>query len=221
MLIIYYSFVTKLFFLLVPINNKEFSDKKIWPRGYPLDLVMSSEKTIKEQKSAQILIWQGLADGDTDVDAVYRLTINEPVTFFKDKEIVLSKGIVSPFNSQNTLWQKAAHVYLYLPHTVTFRYTDILRSFVAQFGIWALGGNLGFMSPSVSSMERNYHNILKDFADEVPMYNTFYSVIDILQNCRLTGQKTDLLVMYESLAEKGIVKEPEINSVKEWLKLLE
>ena len=203
-----------------PNIYKEFTQQNIWPRGFPLDLIIANQESQKSELPAQVGVWQGLADGDSDVDAIYRLTLNKNVKFDEKKTVVLNKGVVSPFNSQNTIWQKAAFVYLYLPHTVTFRYTDILRSFVAQFGLWSLNLRLGFMSPTVSSDVRNYHNYLKDFADEVPMYYTFYSVMRILESCQLQGQPEDLLVMYEALCKQGIVKEQDLTSIKLWLKIV-
>lgn len=203
-----------------PNVYREFTDQNIWPRGFPLDLLTTEEKVQKTAMPANVGVWQGLADGDSDVDAIYRLTINKNVKFANGKIVVLDSGVVSPFNSQNTIWQKKAFVYLYLPHTVTFRYTDILRSFVAQFGLWSLGLRLGFISPTVSSDVRNYHNYLKDFADEVPMYNTFHTVMETLKGCKLTGNSEDLLAMYEALFNKGIVQKSELETIRIWLKLI-
>jgi hypothetical protein len=203
-----------------PNLYKEFTEQKIWPRGFPLDLVLSNEPRVKKDLPAKVLVWQGLADGDTDVDAIYRLTIKQEVIFDKNKTVVLNANVLSPFNSQNTVWLKEAWPFLYLPHTVTFRYTDILRSFIAQFGIWNRGGVLGFMSPTASSIERNFHNLLRDFDDEVPMYNSFYKVIEALQSCHLTGRLEDLSVMYEALAKNRIIEESELDSISEWLRVM-
>jgi hypothetical protein len=164
------------------------------------------------------LVWQGLVNGDTDVDAIYRLVNGKEITFEENKFVVLEQGVISPFNSQNTLWQKPAFYLLYLPVTVTFRFTDILRSFVAQFGLWALGGRLGFMSPN-AIQKRNVHNLMRDFADEIPVYNSFYSVMQSLEKCQLKGEPEDLYTMYSELNKAGIVKESELSSVREWLKL--
>ncbi len=204
-----------------PNIYKEFTKQKIWPRGFPLDLILSNEPLVKKELSAKVLVWQGLADGDTDVDAIYRLIIKQDVMFDKNKAVVLNAKVLSPFNSQNTVWLKEAWPFLYLPHTVTFRYTDILRSFIAQFGICGRGGVLGFMSPTVSSVERNYHNLLKDFADEVPMYNSFYKVVEALQSCKITGKSEDLFVMYEALVKNKIVEKSELESVNEWLRVVQ
>jgi hypothetical protein len=200
---------------LYPNVYKAFTKEPVWPRGYPVDQITKNLKLQTRATTANVMVWQSLADGSPDVDAIYRLVNGKDITFRKRRPLVLKQGLVCAFNSQNTLWQKQAFVYLYLPHTVTFRYTDILRSFVAQFGIWKLNGQLGFTEATVEQ-DRNAHNLIKDFRDEIPMYLTFYEVIEVLKQCRLTGTPKDLLIMYQALYNKGIVKRAELTTVRSW-----
>lgn len=58
---------------------------------------------------------------------------------------------------------------MYLPTTVTFRYTDILRGLVAQPIMWDFGYRVAFTEATVTQ-ERNTHNLFEDFRDEIPMY---------------------------------------------------
>src|SRR4051812_19635532 len=110
-----------------------YTDQKIWPRGLPLQLIAKQFDLEKDMSSAQtkIGIWQGLADEDPDVDAIYRLTSDTPCYFNQRAPLVLGKGTVSPFNSQNTMYREELFPLLYLPTYVTFRFTDILRGLVA------------------------------------------------------------------------------------------
>ncbi len=66
---------------------KNFTSHHIWPRGYPLDLILNNDHNLKEgdltTETAKIGIWQGLADSDPDVDAIYRLVDNTEVFFDK------------------------------------------------------------------------------------------------------------------------------------------
>lgn len=81
-----------------------FTDAKIWPRGLPLDLINTTFDTKCSQNigKCNVGIWQGLADEDPDVDAIYRLTSDQVCVFNERKPVVLSNRTVCPFNSQNT-----------------------------------------------------------------------------------------------------------------------
>ncbi|MCM4154709.1 hypothetical protein [Gramella sp. AN32] len=50
-----------------------FTDQKIWPRGLPLNLINKrfDFKVLLNEKNCNVGIWQGLADEDPDVDAIY------------------------------------------------------------------------------------------------------------------------------------------------------
>ncbi len=75
-----------------------FSEKKIWPRGFPLmkirDLRTRLSTSDLTEKQVKIGIWQGLADKDPDVDAIYRLTDDSPTIFKKRGAVALGKGTI-------------------------------------------------------------------------------------------------------------------------------
>jgi hypothetical protein len=72
--------------------------------------------------SGLISCMQGLANVDPDVDAIYRLTQPLNLMFEEDSAAVaLPKGIMCPFNSQNTLFAREALWGLLIPVTTTFR----------------------------------------------------------------------------------------------------
>ncbi|MGB3512087.1 MAG: hypothetical protein WBA93_23175 [Microcoleaceae cyanobacterium] len=65
-----------------------FTDKLIWPRGYPLDEIKNiTEDSVINTKSIPIGVWQGLVDLDPDVDAIYRLTLGENIVFEKKSPV--------------------------------------------------------------------------------------------------------------------------------------
>ena len=76
---------------------------------------------------------QGLADLDPDVDAIFRLTQPMGVSFQPDiPSVVLPEGVMCPWNSQNTLFQRDALWGLLIPVTTTFRVCDIWRRSVCS-----------------------------------------------------------------------------------------
>jgi hypothetical protein len=62
---------------------KLFTDKKIWPRGYPLELILSKNYMVIEKNKEKIMVMQSLVDGDADTDAIYRLTIGKKLFLIK------------------------------------------------------------------------------------------------------------------------------------------
>lgn len=198
-----------------------YTKNKIWPRGLPLNLInkdFNLENNINNEYS-NVGIWQGLADGDPDVDAIYRLTNDEPTYFLERNPVVLGKGTLSPFNSQNTIFRKELFPLLYLPTTVTFRFTDILRSLVAQPIMWLYGYQLGFISATVDQ-KRNPHDYMKDFTSEIPMYQYSEKVIELVDKSISVNNKigTNLFNAYKALLDERIVKVYELETLEAWLK---
>ena len=201
---------------------KNFTSHHIWPRGYPLDLILDPNHDLKEdeltQQEAQIGIWQGLADSDPDVDAIYRLIDNTEIFFDKRPPIVLAEGTLCPFNSQNTAVRRELFPLLYLPAYVTFRFTDILRGLVAQPIMWAHGYRLGFTEATVLQ-ERNPHDYMKDFESEIPCYLHPNRVIAAVSRAIDKGNTVaeNLRLAYAELAKENIVSAQEIELLDLWL----
>lgn len=199
-----------------------FSDKFIWPRGLPLEEIQKQLPSIETFEKKEILcpIQQGLADENPDVDAVYRLTYPLPLDFTKGAaNVALGKDAWCPFNSQNTYWFKEAFPLLYLPAYCSFRMTDIWRSYVAQRIAWANGWSILFHESTVWQ-ERNEHNLLKDFEDEIPGYLNNSKICKELAGLDIKGGKEnmldDLLKCYDMLTGQGFVGKEEDKLVRAW-----
>lgn len=192
----------------------------IWPRGYPLEALNPGKQADVTSVWTEVspLLVQGLADDNPDVDAVYRLTHPLPVTFDRGAApAALAAGNWCPFNSQNTWWHRSIAPLMYLPAYCSFRMTDIWRSFVAQRCLWAMGHSVVFIAPTVYQ-ERNEHNLLRDFADEVPGYLNNEKIRSTLEGCTLTGVPADdLSACYRALVEAGIFPSDELPLVAAWL----
>jgi len=203
-----------------------FSDEFIWPRGLPLESVRSEQtrafKDNLENKAQHVPVWQGLANGDPDVDAIYRLIIDKPCTFENRAPLVLDTGTVSPYNSQNTITYKEAFTLLYLPSYVSFRFTDILRGLVGQVILWDHNYRLGFFEATVFQ-ERNPHDYFEDFKGEIPVYLNARKVVDIAQSAIVSGQamQDQLSDVYRALEKEKIVGTAELELVDLWLEELQ
>jgi hypothetical protein len=199
-----------------------FSETNIWPRGLPLDRVRSAVPDFESLAVAEVdcPIQQGLADENPDVDAIYRLVEELPQSFRRDRRVAIKKGSWSPFNSQNTAWWADVFPLAYLPAYCSFRLTDIWRSFIAQRICWEQGWGVLFHEPTVWQ-ERNEHNLMRDFRDEVPGYLNNAAICDALAALRLAPgverMGENLLVCYERLVEMSLVGREELPLLAAWL----
>ncbi len=201
---------------------KYFSEDNIWPRGFPLELILT-ENTKSSLNTATIYcpIQQGLADENPDVDAVYRMNRKLPVSFLKKNPVALGINSWCPFNSQNTTWFKEAFPLLYLPSYCSFRMTDIWRSFIAQRIAWTCGWPVLFHNATVWQ-ERNEHNLLKDFEEEIPGYLNNAKICEMLENLDLKSGieniHENLFRCYIAMTEKNYIGKNEMPLVEGWIK---
>lgn len=199
-----------------------FTKNMIWPRGFPLEELQKKQIDLSTLKMESINcpIQQGLADENPDVDAVYRLTYPLPLNFELKERLALGKNAWSPFNSQNTYWFKEAFALMYLPSYCSFRMTDIWRSYVAQRIAWECGWSILYHEPTVWQ-ERNEHNLMKDFEDEIPGYSNNFNICKELQALTLKSGQTNicenLITCYQKLIDINVIGKEEMVLLKAWI----
>lgn len=200
---------------------KYFSEENIWPRGLPLDNIKSFISPSSALESLQAPIQQGLVNNSPDVDAIWRLTMDHPFSFEERESIYLDPGVWSPFNTQSTWWWPDAYPLLYIPSYCSFRMCDIWKSFIAQRCLWELGHGIAIHA-SEAIQERNYHNLMRDFADEVPGYINNQMICETLLKTKLIPGRQNALDnlarCYEALIDKGIFPKEEMGLVQCWIK---
>lgn len=198
-----------------------FSEENIWPRGFPLELLqLDTSFNFQAPVLKDCPIQQGLADDNPDVDAIYRMTMTLPVTFEKRENIALGKGSWCPFNSQNTTWFKEAFPLMYLPSFCSFRMTDIWRSFVAQRIAWENDWHILFHHATVYQ-NRNEHQLLKDFEDEIPGYLNNAKIVQVLEDLELKSGQDNIFDNMEKcyktlLKNRWITHQKELNLLEDW-----
>jgi hypothetical protein len=199
-----------------------FTDTFIWPRGVPLDAVREPMAKYDELsvEDADCPIQQGVVDENPDVDAIYRMLMPLPVSFRADRRVACASGTWSPFNSQNTTWFPDAYPLMYLPAFCTLRATDIWRGLLAERCAWANGWSVLFHEPT-AWQERNEHNLMRDFRDEIPVYMRNREIGSILEKLDLPKGVEEvgnnLHRCYEALVGPGIVDQREIPLLETWL----
>ena len=203
-----------------------FTEVNIWPRGFPLNRITAPQPAFDELATQTIdaPIQQGLANLDPDVDAIHRLTQTAPVLFRRDRRVALQRDVWCPFNSQNTTHWSDAFPLLYLPAYCTMRMTDIWRSFISQRIAWENNWSLLFHEPTVEQA-RNQHDLIRDFADEIPGYLRNAEICDTLARLQLQAGLEhlgeNLLICYEALVSKNVFDPKELKLVEAWLSDIE
>ncbi|KAG0038418.1 hypothetical protein BGZ83_003093, partial [Gryganskiella cystojenkinii] len=211
-----------------------FGRPDIWPRGFPLEEIdvrrpvsytppyESLTEQEREVLAPPMMIQQGLADLDPDVDAIFRLTqvqeLKQAKFCKKSPSIRLSPGTFCPFNSQNTLFSYDAFWGLVLPITVSFRVCDIWRGYWVQRLLWDVNGSLGFTKPTVDQI-RNAHNYLDDYKDELQIYKQTSDFIDFLStwNSRSTRLDIRIIDLMKAMAENKFIGEADVDLAKRWV----
>jgi hypothetical protein len=201
-----------------------FCDENIWPRGFSLEHILEPIPVLESTCPVYCPIQQGLATENPDVDAIYRLTRHLPIEFRHGANLALGRGTICPFNSQNTTWFREAFLLMYLPSYCSFRMTDIWRSFVAQRLAWTCDWNILFHSSTVWQ-ERNAHNLMKDFQDEIPGYLHNLHICEALQQLVLPAGRenlaANLIVCYDKLIAMEMVGAAEMAVLKAWIEDVE
>ena len=201
------------------LKNK--NKKIIWPRGIPLDEIWSNRIFIKKKKEKEkFFLQQGVCEKNPDVDAIYRL-LNKNINIkFKNNYSINLGNSISIFNSQNTIWFKKIFPLMYLPVTCTMRCTDIWRSLIA-LNILKKDGKKILFHGTTMYQERNFHNLNKDFEQEIPMYLLNKKIYETLTKINLKKGSNNycynLNLSYETLINKKLIEKKEIKFLKAWL----
>jgi hypothetical protein len=200
-------------------NTYSFLRENAWPRGFPLELVKKNNYFTPNKVTAKCSIQQGMIRGDSDVDAIYRMTHGGDLEF-KDTVSFSLNGLWSPFNSQSTWWWPSAYALMYLPSTCSMRVTDIWRSFVAQRCLREIGESVLYHSPAEVVQERNKHNLLDDLKQEVPLYTSGVQISTLLDSLKLAkGHRNVMLNMvmcYVALTSAGLLDRSELYILNGW-----
>lgn len=204
-----------------------YPDRRLWPRGYPLTRVresieegpMTADSLQPLAADASIDCVQFLVDGEPDVDAICRLVSTEYggslATLIAPVVVAISDSSRCPANTQNTLWPRSSKLdYLYHPHSVSMRYSDILKMYVAQQELRVAYG------PATVRQLRNKHSILADLIDELPMYRDSEHLFSALGG-RVVGGGVRCAEYLEVLHRGGLLAQSDVDAALVFQELID
>lgn len=196
-----------------------FGMGEYWHRGIPINEVRRANSLIIHEidSSSSIACVQGLADGDPDIDAICRMLYKPVTEFSRADSFIVEPGFYSPTNSQLTRWRTELTLpLLYLPSTVPWRVSDIWRGLIVQryFAISDLRtqfrGGLGFQ-------DRNEHDLLKDFIDELEVHMSTRLLLEILETIEIYDKYKYMHAVYSGMLARDLVSQEEIVRLENWL----
>ncbi|KAF8373649.1 hypothetical protein PRIPAC_80078 [Pristionchus pacificus] len=203
---------------------RHFGRAEMWPRGFPLEHIKKHNHDDGSYRLCRVqrpsAVQQGIVHKDPDVDAVYRLLHAEPTTGLDESfnqfapPITHAPGTYAPWNSQNTLFSRAAFFGLFLPTTVAFRVTDIWRSYFTQTLLHAAGETVAFV-PVNAIQNRNAHNYLVDFGEELDVYAKAGDIVRFIDGWRCT------IELARQFAQLGFWGDADAQLVQHWVKDLQ
>lgn len=146
------------------------NEKKLWHRGYPLQLIPKRDYSKKEKKVLRPDIQADFWNGDPDIDAICRME-HAPECEFDPSIFPIASNKISLFNSQNTFIKGALlKDYFLFPHIG--RMDDIWASYYVQ----AKGYKVVYGKPSVYQA-RNEHDLVKDMKQEYIGYENNLNLV--------------------------------------------
>lgn len=150
--------------------------KKIWHRGFPIELILKDNKFTKNERMISADIQANLWNGNPDIDAVNRIGFKNQDLAFK---FMLKKPYTSntfmPFNSQNTIFKKEI-----IPNYFLFPFIGRMDDIWASYYVQSLGNKVIFSESTVKQL-RNPHNLLIDFQKEIIGYANNLELIKYLK----------------------------------------
>ncbi|MBV8886539.1 MAG: hypothetical protein JO235_21440 [Chroococcidiopsidaceae cyanobacterium CP_BM_RX_35] len=149
------------------------NEKRLWHRGYPLQLIPKRDYSKKQKKVMNVDVQADFWNGDPDIDAICRME-HAPECNFDESYFPIASNKVSPFNSQNTFIKGSLlKDYFLFPHIG--RMDDIWAAYYVQ----AKGYKVVYNKASVYQ-DRNAHDLVKDMKQEYIGYENNLGLVNDL-----------------------------------------
>ncbi|KAF8380929.1 hypothetical protein PRIPAC_70071 [Pristionchus pacificus] len=181
---------------------RHFGRPDMWPRGFPLEHIKKHDHHDGCYSLCRVqrppVVQQGIVQKDPDVDAIYRLLHAQP-----------ESGLDESFN-------EFAPPIILAP--VAFRVTDIWRSYFTQALLHIAGETVSFV-PVNAIQKRNAHSYLKDFDDEIDVYDKAGEIVQFINQWKCIGETMDkcTIELAERFAEQGFWGQEDAQLVIHWV----
>ena len=206
-----------------------FGLNNIWPRGFRLNNLNKDYNTIyinlaSSQINLKPLIYQGLINGESDIDSFFFLTRTEKnsridITFQQNYPLIYLPGNVIPINSKNTKYLYDIFPTLIIPTFFNERLADIFRGYIIQCYAWRYNGTTIYINSNAFNFKNKSLNDFY-FLDKDLYYKleNFLSILDKEKYYKTNNPTYFILYLVKKMISNGIFSKKELKVYKAFIK---
>eukprot|EP00884_Botryococcus_braunii_P001019 jgi/Botrbrau1/10918/Bobra.0025s0091.1 len=215
-----------------------YGNPRIWPRGFPLQLLRHSDYSYVRRLITQPYVQQGISKDCLDLDAMELLVARAPgppvppggprqpaegPTLPADiVPLVVPADAYTPINGRNTIFLRKALWGLLIPSTVAASVSDIWRGYWLQSLLHSLGGHVAFVpSPAVLSRPvPSLGELQKRVSQETPLYLEAGRLVRFLVEWlpEAGAFPALLLELTNAMVKAGFLKQADVALAEAWVK---
>ena len=205
-----------------------FGINDIWPRGFFLKDIQFENNIFFNYELKQIkikpLIYQGLLNGEPDIDEIFYMTRKNKVdtlkiVFSENYPLLYTPGNFVPINSKNTKYLYDIFPSLPLFSSLNNRINDIYRGYILQTYAWKYKGGIIFLHSNIYKYG-NMNIDKNNFINEKKLYFEMDNFLKILKDIgkKESKPKEFLIKLIKSLVSKKILKKIDLKIYFAFLK---
>ena len=206
-----------------------FGLNHIWPRGFRLNnLNIDLNNIYINLASSQInlkpLIYQGLINGEPDIDSFFFLTRTEKkskidIVFPKNYPLIYLPGNYIPINSKNTKYLYDIFPTLILPSSFNERLADIFRGYIMQCYSWRYNGATIYMNSDAFSVSNK--SLYDFYLAEKDLYyklEKFLKILDKEKEFKTNNPKFFIIYLIKKMVTNEIFSKKDLKLYKAFIK---
>ena len=206
-----------------------FAVNDIWPRGFRLkDINNQGNHKLFNLASSQVLlrplVFQGIINGEPDIDSLFILTRikkNKPfeIKFIRQYPLLYLPRNYVPINSKNTKYLYDIFPTLALPTTINQKISDIIRGFIMQNYAWRINGSIVYVSSNAYKISTSHYN-QSSLDDEKDLFYKIDEILNVLNNTNFEYNDPIIYIMklIEALVSSKLLGKKDLKLYQDFLK---
>ena len=206
-----------------------FGLNNIWPRGFRLNNFNKDYNVIyinlaSNQINLKPLIYQGLINGESDIDSIFFLTRTEKnskidIIFPKNYPLIFLPGNFIPINSKNTKYLYDIFPTLILPAFLNERLADIFRGYIMQCYAWRYNGTTIYInSDAFNFKNKSLNDFYSTDKDLYYKLEKFLIILDKEKDFKTNNPTNFILYLIKKMVSNEIFSKKDLKVYKAFIK---